>query len=350
MQLNDYVTLGRSGLRVSPLCLGTMTFGTATGWGMEEQESRAVFDHYLAEGGNFFDCANSYAGGASERLLGQFLKESGARNQAVVATKFTRSVAPGDPNAVGNGRKIIMRSLEQSLERMGTDYIDLYWLHSWDMVTPVEEVVATLDTLVRSGKILYYGFSDVPAWYATRAQTIAEQNGLAPVTALQLEYSLIDRFIEYEHIPAAQELGMGVCAWGTTASGFLTGKYRQGKIEGSGRLSVGGPTMDRFSEGKWEILAAVEKVAAALGKTPAQIALNWVKTRPGSTSPLVGARSVDQLKDNLGALAFDIPQDLRAELEAVSAPPDAHPYRMFMPPLSDMLAGNVKVQRWRRSD
>lgn len=349
VDLKNYVTLGHSGLRVSPLCLGTMTFGTETGWGMEASDSRRVFDHYVGEGGNFLDCANSYAGGTSERLLGQFVKESGSREKLAIATKFTRCVEVGNPNAVGNGRKTILRSIDESLKRLQTDYIDLYWLHSWDMITPAEEVVATLDQLVKAGKILHYGLSDVPAWYATRVQTIAEKSGLEPVIALQLEYSLIERSIEREHIAAAQEMGMALCSWGATASGFLSGKYEKGaSVKGSGRLSAGGPQMDRFSSGNWEILEAVQAVATELGKTPAQIALNWVATQPVSTSPIVGARSLEQLKENLAVLKFSIPLELRQRLDAASALPPVHPYRMYQPPMAEMLAGGVNAQPWRR--
>jgi aryl-alcohol dehydrogenase-like predicted oxidoreductase len=350
VDLTSYVTLGRSGLRVSPLCLGTMTFGTETGWGMDQQGSRLVFDHYINEGGNFLDCANSYAGGTSERLLGEFVKDSGSRERLVIATKFTRSIEPGNPNAVGNGRKTILRSLDESLKRLQIDYVDLYWLHSWDMVTPAEEVVSTLDQLVKSGKILHYGFSDVPAWYVARAQTIAEKEGLEPIIALQLEYSLVERSIEREHITVAQELGMALCSWGATASGFLSGKYQQGdgSVVGTGRLSAGGPQMARFSSGNWEILDAVSSVAKELGKTPAQIALNWVATQPGSTSPIVGARTVEQLRENLAVLGFSIPPELRARLDEASAKPLVHPYNMYRPPLSGVLAGGVTVQPWRR--
>ena len=351
MDLKSYVTLGRSGLRVSPLCLGTMTFGTETGWGMDEAGSRQVFDHYVGEGGNFLDCANSYAGGTSERMLGKFVKDIGSREKLAIATKFTRCVEMGNPNAVGNGRKTIIRSLDESLKRLQTDYIDLYWLHSWDMITPAEEVVSTLDTLVKAGKILHYGLSDVPAWYATRIQTIAEKDGLEPVIALQLEYSLVERSIEREHIAAAQELGMALCTWGATASGFLTGKYEKGEtsVAGSGRLTAGGPQMERFAAGNWDILDIVRDVAKELGKTPAQIALNWVATQPGSTSPLVGARTVEQLKENLAVLEFTIPAELRARLNEASAPPPVHPYRMYQTPMAEMLAGGVKAQPWRRT-
>src|SRR5712671_1756477 len=205
--LNDYVTLGRSGLRVSPVCLGTMTFGNEWGWGAEEGPAREVFDHYVAAGGNFIDTADFYTEGHSEELVGKFISEGGVRDRVALATKFTLNTEPGNPNAGGNGRKNIYRALEGSLRRLQTDYIDLYWLHAWDTVTPVEEVVSTLTDLVRAGKIRYYGFSDVPAWYAARARTLAECQGKEPPIALQLEYSLVERSIEREHVDAAGQLG-----------------------------------------------------------------------------------------------------------------------------------------------
>src|SRR5919198_863486 len=216
MRLNEYITLGRSGLRVSPLCLGTMTFGTEWGWGADESASRSIFNRYVEGGGNFFDTADAYTGGKSEELLGKFIADRKLRDRAVIATKFTFNTDPGNPNAGGNGRKNIYRALEGSLRRLNTDYIDLYWLHAWDTVTPVEEVVATLNDLVREGKIRHYGFSDTPAWYVAR------------------EYSLVERNIEREHIPVAQELGLGICPWSPLASGFLTGKYKRQGNDGSG--------------------------------------------------------------------------------------------------------------------
>jgi aryl-alcohol dehydrogenase-like predicted oxidoreductase len=225
--LTDYVTLGRSGLRVSPLCLGTMTFGTEWGWGSEEEVARGVFDRYVDGGGNFLDTADAYTEGHSEELLGTFIRDRGLRDRVVLATKFTFNAEPGNPNAGGNGRKNIYRALNASLRRLQTDYIDLYWLHAWDTVTPVEEVVSTLNDLVRAGKIRYYGFSDTPAWYVARAQTLAEKEGKERPIALQLEYSLVERNIEREHIPAAQELGLAITPWSPLAGGFLTGKYKR---------------------------------------------------------------------------------------------------------------------------
>ena len=227
-KLNQYVTLGRSGLIVSPFCLGTMTFGNDR-WGSSDDEARRIFDRYVEAGGNFLDCADGYAEGKSEEVLGRFIAESKSRDRMVVATKFTFAAQEGNPNSGGNGRKNAYRALEGSLRRLGTDYVDLYWMHVWDMITPVEEVVETLSTLVRAGKIRYYAFSDVPAWYIARAVTLAEERGLEPPIALQLEYSLVERSIEREHVPAARELGLGICPWSPLASGFLAGKYtRQG--------------------------------------------------------------------------------------------------------------------------
>src|SRR4029079_11327198 len=232
--VTDFVTLGRSGLRVSPLCLGTMTFGTEWGWGSEEQTARAVFDRYVDAGGNFIDTADGYTEAHSEELLGKFISERGLRDRVVLATKFTFNAESGNPNAGGNGRKNIYRALHGSLRRLKTDYIDLYWLHAWDTVTPVEEVISTLSDLVREGKIRHYGFSDTPAWYVARAQTLAEKEGKERLIALQLESSLVERNIEREPIPAAQELGLGICPWSPLASGFLSGKYQRQGNDGSG--------------------------------------------------------------------------------------------------------------------
>ena len=204
MKLNEYTTLGRTGLRVSPLCLGTMTFGTEWGFGAEEAVSNEMFDHYIDAGGNFLDTADGYTNGHSEELVGKFVGDRKLRDFAVIATKFTFGAQPKNPNAGGNGRKNIYRALEGSLRRLKTDYIDLYYLHAWDIVTPVDEVVSTLNDLVREGKIRYYGFSDTPAWYVARAQTLAEKEGKERIATLQLEYSLIERNIEREHVPVTQ--------------------------------------------------------------------------------------------------------------------------------------------------
>ncbi len=232
MSLTAYRTLGRSGLIVSPLALGTMTFGAA-GWGAPDAVSKAIFHAYVDAGGNFIDTADVYGGGRSEELLGGYIADRGLRDRLALATKFAfHGGEPGNPNAGDNGRKNIYRALEGSLRRLRTDYVDLYWLHVWDSVTPVEEVLQSLGDLVRAGKIRYFGFSNVPAWYVARAATLAETHSIPGPVALQLEYSLVERGIEREHLPAARECGLGVCPWSPLVGGFLAGKYRR---EGEGK-------------------------------------------------------------------------------------------------------------------
>jgi aryl-alcohol dehydrogenase-like predicted oxidoreductase len=357
MKLNEYVTLGRSGLRVSPLCLGTMTFGTEWGWGADEESSRAMFIRYLEMGGNFVDTADGYTNGKSEQLVGKFLQETGAREKVVLATKFTFSGEPGNPNANGNGRKNIYRAIEGSLRRLQTDYIDLYWMHAWDMVTPVEEVIETLDNLVRVGKIRHFGFSDVPAWYAARAYTLAEQQGRARIIALQLEYSLVERNIEREHIPAAQELGLGLCPWSPLGNGLLSGKYKRDAQSrpADGRLEIqktaGGALFERFTDRNWGIVDALLEVAKQLGRPPAEVALNWVATQPGVTSTILGMTKVAQLDSNLASLDFEIPLELRACLDNASAlDPTAHPYVFFGPKLQARIRGDLSIRPWTRSN
>jgi aryl-alcohol dehydrogenase-like predicted oxidoreductase len=352
MSLQDYVTLGRSGLRVSPLSLGTMTFGTEWGWGSEEAQARQIFDRYVDQGGNFVDTANLYTGGKSEQMVGKFISEKKLRDRIVLATKFTFNTEQGNPNTGGNGRKNIYQALEASLRRLQTDYIDLYWLHAWDLVTPAEEVVSTLNDLVGHGKIRYYGFSDTPAWYAARAQTLAEKEGKERLIALQLEYSLVERNIEREHIPVSQELGIGVCPWSPLAGGFLTGKYkREGESgKGEGRLETtkgsSNPAFNKFSERNWRIHDVLSDVAKRINKPPAQVALNWVITQPGVTSTIIGATKISQLNDNLQAAEISIPPDLRKRLDEASALEPVHPYIFFSGNIQDMVSGGTSVRTW----
>ncbi len=351
MNMNDYVTLGRSGLRVSPLALGTMTFGTEWGTGSDEKGSRAIFDRYLERGGNSIDTADGYTKGTSETMLGKFITDAKVRDRVVLATKFTFNGQLGNPNSGGNGRKNIYRALEISLRKLQTDYIDLYWLHAWDLVTPVEEVVGTLSDLVAEGKIRYYGFSDTPAWYATRAQTLADQRGKTPLIALQLEYSLLERNIEREHIPASQELGLGVCPWSPLGGGLLTGKYvRDGKSgKGEGRLEVQknrNPAFGKFSERNFAIVDTLNVVAREIGKPAAQVALNWVATQPGITSTIIGATKTAQVDDNLASLDFSIPADLRKKLDEASAIEMVHPYSFFGGEINAMITGGTTVNPW----
>jgi len=349
MKLNEYVTLGRSGLRVSPLCLGTMTFGTAWGWGADEAAARAMFNLYVERGGNFVDTADGYTGGVSEEMVGKFIAEGKLRDRIALATKFTFNTQPGNPNSGGNGRKNIYRALEASLKRLGTDYVDLYWMHAWDMVTPAEEVLSTLDALVREGKVRYVGFSDVPAWYAARAQTIAELKGWERVVAFQLEYSLVERSIEREHIPAARELGMAVCPWSPLGGGFLSGKYRSGDAANNrGRLdTVANTPFDRFrTERNERILDALLEVARSAGLPPAEIALNWVTARPGVTSTIIGATRMEQLTSNLAALELALAPELRRRLDEASALDLVHPYRFFQDEAQARIRGGVKISPW----
>lgn len=336
--LAKYTMLGRSGLRVSPLCLGTMTFGKEWGWGNTEEESHAILRRYLEAGGNFVDTANFYTGGTSEEMIGRYYATNGGRDRTVLATKFTLNMFPGDPNGGGNGRKNIMQSLEASLKRLKTDYVDLYWLHMWDSFTPAEEVMSALDALVRAGKVRYIGFSDVPAWYLAKAQTLAQWRGWEPLCALQLEYSLSIRDIEREHVPAALEFGLGITPWSPLAGGLLSGKYRRDKdgnvavADGDkGRLTSQATPSKRFTERNWAIIDALHKVAEATGKHPAAIALNWVTKRPAVTSTIIGATSLKQLETNLSALEFDLSPEHAALLEGASAFAKGFPYDFLEP-------------------
>ena len=347
----DYITLGLSGLKVSPVCLGTMTFGNDK-WGSSDAEATQIFHSYLEAGGNFLDTADGYANGRSEELLGKFVSDAQLRDYVVLATKFTFNTTEGNPNAGGNGRKNIYRAVEGSLRRLGTDYIDLYWLHAWDQVTPVEEVVSTLTSLIHEGKIRYYGFSDVPAWYAARAVTLAQYRSWEQPVALQLEYSLVERTIEREHIPAARELGMAICPWSPLASGFLAAKYdrdRKSTAQNS-RLEIlasgNNPVFDKFTDRNWNILDVVKEVAARVGRPASHVALNWLVTRPGITSTIIGARRHQQVEENLKALEFDLTSTDRELLDRASRLDPATPYMFFEPFLQSRITGGVTVRKW----
>ncbi|QND49165.1 aldo/keto reductase [Rhizobium lusitanum] len=343
-----YYTLGNSGLKVPQLALGAMTFGTEWGWGADKDTARAMFDAYVEAGGNFFDTADAYTGGTSEAWLGEFITERGLRDEAVIATKFSMNIAGNNPNTAGNGRKNILRAVEGSLKRLNTDHIDLYLLHCWDRLTPPEEVMRTLDDLVRSGKVRHVGLSDVPAWYASRAQAVAEHRGYEPVSALQMEYSLAERNIEQEFIPFGTRYGAGIMVWSPLASGFLSGKYRSdSKEQVSGRLETvrgtSNPGFQKFTERNWAIVAELEKVSAALGRSMAQVAVNWVMTQPGVASVILGATRLDQLKDNLAAVEFEIPPELRRRLDEVSAVSPTFPYSFFGSEIQGGLTGGKTV-------
>lgn len=345
----DYYTLGNTGLRVSRLALGTMTFGEDWGWGAKEDTARQIFDKYLEAGGNFIDTADMYTNGNSEKMLGQFVKDTGSRDRLVISTKFSYNAEPGNPNAGGNGRKNIMRAVEGSLERLNTDYIDLYILHTWDSVTPAAEVMRTLDNLVTSGKVRHIALSDTPAWYASQAQTLANERHLEPISTIQLEYSLVERNIEFEYIPMAKTMGCGVMVWSPLASGLLSGKYKPSESggEGEGRLSTlaggGNPAFNKFTDKNWKIVAELEKVANEVGRSMAQVAVNWVVNRPEVASVLVGATKLYQLEDNLGALDFELPTELQQRLDDVSKPEVRFPYTFFEPSMQGMIHGGASV-------
>ena len=355
MTLDRYRALGRSGLVVSPLCLGTMTFGPGD-WGVDEGGARAIFDAYRAAGGNFVDTADIYSGGASEEIVGRFLRETGARDEIVLATKFgfNASASPlaartggGNPHAGGAGSKNIHRALDASLRRLGTDHVDLYWMHVWDGVTPVEEIVQTLGDLVRVGKIRHYAFSDMPAWVATKAATIATERRVPGPIAMQVEYSLVARDVEAEHLPAARDGGMGVMPWSPLAGGFLTGKYDRADTSGTGRLSGANPFGDsKFSDRNWDVLEVLKAVAAEQDRPPAQVALAWVMARPGVTSTLVGARDVAQLRANLAAAEVALTDDQIDRLDRASAPAGGFSADLASPAIRRMVYGGHDVAGW----
>jgi len=312
-----YRLLGKSGLRVSELCLGTMTFGEDWGWGSSKDESRRVLDAFFEAGGNFIDTANVYTNGTSEALLGEFLGADRAR--AVLATKYTNAMPGTDPNAAGNQRKNMVQAVEASLKRLRTDYIDLYWVHIWDKVTPVEEVMRAFDDLVRQGKVLYAGVSDMPAWVIARANTLAELRGWSPFVGLQIEYSLVERTVERELLPAAEALGLGVTAWSPLAGGVLTGKYVGGGAPADARMnSEMMKGFQRTTERTDAIVAAVKAVAQECGRSAAQVALAWLRQRPIPVIPIVGARRLEQFRDNLACLDLRLDDSQVDRLDAAS--------------------------------
>jgi aryl-alcohol dehydrogenase-like predicted oxidoreductase len=326
--LDSYITLGRSGLRVSPLGLGAMTFGEDNGWGSSVETSEAVLTEYLERGGNLIDTANIYTNGHSEKIIGDyFTARPGLRERVVLSTKFFSNLFPGDPNGGGGGRKAMIGSLDESLRRLQTDYIDLYWLHGWDRNTPIEETLRALDDVVAAGKVRYVALSDVPAWVAAQAQTIAGFRGWAPITALQLEYSLLERTSEGELLPMAQALGVGVMPWSPLRGGKLAGKYTRAGGEG-GRAAMMAALHGQPDEREWSIIDAVAQVATELGVSSAEVALAWIRGRPGISSTLIGARTLEQLHANLASLDVTLAAEERAALDEVSAPTLDFPARV----------------------
>jgi len=307
-----YKLLGKSGLRVSELALGTMSFGKEWGWGSDKLESKKVFDTYSKAGGNFIDTANRYTEGTSEKYVGEFIKSE--REHFVLATKYTLFMKKNDPNFCGNHRKNMIQSLDASLKRLKTDYIDLYWLHAWDFTTPVEEVMRSLDDMVRAGKILYIGISDTPAWVVSQANTMADLRGWTKFTALQIQYNLIDRSPERELLPMAKEFDMAVTPWGALAAGVLTGKYNKDIKGAKGRII----NRKNITSRKLKITEEVMKIAEEGGFTPSQVAISWVKQQTGVMIPIIGASNTKQLKDNLKCLDCKLTNAQLKRLDEIS--------------------------------
>jgi aryl-alcohol dehydrogenase-like predicted oxidoreductase len=303
-----YTLLGKSGLRVSELCLGTMTFGDDWGWGAPKDESRKMFDAFVAAGGNFIDTANNYTNGTSEKFVGEFTKAD--RDHFVIATKYTLSEFATDPNFGGNHRKNLRRSVEGSLRRLDTDHIDLLWLHMWDGMTPVEEVMRALDDLVRAGKVLYVGISDTPAWVVSQANTLADLRGWSRFVAYQGEYSLASRAPERDILPMTQAMEMAYLPWGILEGGEMTGKYNTPSEEPKRSKD----TSERIKK----IASVLMDLADDTGRTPSQIAISWARQRPYPMIPILGARTEKQLKDNLGCLDFELTQEQIERLNEAS--------------------------------
>ncbi|TDE41867.1 aldo/keto reductase [Nonomuraea mesophila] len=351
--LDTYRLLGRSGLRVSPLALGTMTFGTEWGWGSDKDESRRIFDAYVERGGNFIDTANQYTDGTAETLVGEFA--AGRREQLVLCTKYTLARRPGDPNSGGNHRKSMVQSVEASLRRLNTDYIDLLYLHAWDFTTPVEEILRAMDDLVSTGKVLYVGISDTPAWQVSRMQAIAGLRGWAPLIALQIEYSLVERTVERDLIPMAREMGLGVVPWSPLASGVLTGKYTRADLDaGEGSADPAGSRKNvaaangSLTERALDIAEVAKQVATEIGATPSQVALAWTTLDTAVTAPIVGARTTAQLENNLGALDLRFTQEQLARLDEASRVDLGFPHAFLSRPMTrQVMFGGVEIDHAR---
>ncbi|MFC1584316.1 aldo/keto reductase [Fibrobacterota bacterium] len=314
-----YKLFGKSGLRVSEICLGTMTFGLEWGWGASKAESRKMFDRFADTGGNFIDTANMYTDGTSEKLTGEFIRAD--REHFVLATKYSLSMRKGDPNFSGNHRKNMVQSLEASLKRLKTEYVDIYWVHAWDFMTPIEEVMRGLDDLVHAGKVHYIGISDTPAWIVARANTMAGLKDWTAFTGMQIKYSLAERTAERDLLPLTREDGMAVTVWGALASGLLSGKFHNRKKRMSQKKNTRiNPATDSkfFTEKNLAVTGKIMEIAEAMDRPPAQIALNWVRQQQGTIIPIVGARNDKQLKENLECLEFNLDKEQLWALDDVS--------------------------------
>src|SRR3984957_5660816 len=328
MPLDHYITLGRSGLRVSPFCLGTMTFGEDLGWGSSVEESQQIIDRFIELGGNFIDTANFYTKGHSEKIIGDHIgQHSARRDRLVLPPKFRGKLSPGGPNGGGPRRKSIIGACENSLRRLRTDYIDLYWLHNWDAHTPIDETMAALEDLVRAGKVRYLGVSDTPAWKVAEANVTARFRGWSSFIGLQIEYSLLERTVEQELVPMARELGLGITPWSPLKSGALSGKYTRknaGQVKGDRAMFLQGALNERT----YAVVDELEATARAHDSTVARVALAWVQSRPGVTSTIIGARRLSQLEDNAKAFEVTLTVDELARLDALTRPTLGFPQAM----------------------
>ncbi|MET0596074.1 MAG: aldo/keto reductase [Polyangiaceae bacterium] len=328
MSLDHYVTLGRSGLRVSPFCLGAMTFGEDLGWGTSVEESQKIIDRYVELGGNFIDTANFYTKSHSEKIIGDHVgRHAARRDRLVIATKFSGNLYPGDPNGGGTGRKSIVSACENSLRRLQTDYIDLYWLHAWDVNTPIDETMAALDDLVRAGKVRYLGVSDTPAWKIVEANMAARFRGWSSFIGLQIEYSLLERSVEQELVPMALEFGLGITPWSPLKSGALSGKYTR-KNAGQQKADRGMFIDAHLNEKTYALVDELEIIAKARDSSVARVALSWVQGQPGVASTIIGARRLTQLEDNVKALDVKLSADERGRLDALTRPTFGFPQSM----------------------
>lgn len=326
-----YKLLGKSGLRVSELCLGAMTFGEDWGSflkGASKEESQKIFNLFVQAGGNFIDTANIYQNGTSEKYVGEFIAPE--RDKFVLATKYTLTTNPNDPNAGGNHRKNLFQSVNASLKRLNTEYIDLLWVHIWDYMTPIEEVMRSLDDLIRSGKILYIGISDAPAWIVSRANTISELRGWSYFIGLQIMYSLIERTPERELLSMARSLDIGVTAWSPLGMGVLAGKYnKDNKNKEPKRFDPNHPMVSTFvNERNISIAKEVQAIANEIEKTPSQVALNWIinQKKKGVIIPILGVRTQAQMIDNLGCLEFELDSEQMKRLNEKSKIELGFPY------------------------
>ena len=349
-----YQLLGPSGLRVSELCLGTMSFGEAWGFGADEKESHRILGAFADAGGNFVDTANAYHEGQSEEILGSFLGPG--RDRWVVATKYTLAMRPGDPNAAGNSRKNLRASVEASLRRLRTDYLDLLWVHAWDYTCPVEEVMRGLDDLVSAGKVNHVALSDAPAWVASAANTLATLRGWSPLVALQAEYSLLERTAERELLPVAEAFGLSLCAWAPMGAGILTGKYTRGPTTSPADSRRAPANQARLTERNLRIAREVDRVADELGATSAQVAVAWLRQRDRRVIPILGARKLEQFQDALGSLEVGLAAEHVAGLGEVSRIELGFPYELLRGPQGQMVYGDLEPQidlpstapyRWR---